>query len=167
MLRRNGIRLLVAALVVAAVSGAWLGLRAGRAPAVEFTTLLGQRIRMQDLRGHPVLVAFWASDCRACLEEMPDLAELHREYADRGFRLITVAMAYDPPNRVLALARARQLPYAVALDPLGQIAAAFDGVELVPNSFLIGPDGRIALHRLGRLRADEFKARIERMLREI
>lgn len=136
------------------------------APEVEFTTLRGERIPLKGLRGHPVLVAFWASDCRGCIEEMPDLSALYRDYSARGFHLIAVAMPYDPPNRVVAMVEARQLPYKVALDPLGALTQAFGGVQLVPNSFLVGPDGRIVLHSLGRLRSEELRPHIERMLGE-
>jgi peroxiredoxin len=135
-------------------------------PDVEFTTIKGDHIRLGDLQGYPVLITFWASDCRPCLEEIPDLVELHRQYSERGFKLISVAMAYDIPSRVVTLAEAQPLPYAVALDPLGSIAAAFKGVNGVPNSFLIAPNGRIALHILGRISIDDLRERIRSMLPE-
>lgn len=134
------------------------------APDAEFVTIEGEHIRLRELRGHPVLVTFWASDCRACIEEMPDLAELHREFSEQGFKLISVAMPYDMPSRVLALAEAKQLPYAVALDPLGHLADMFDRVRLVPNSFLIAPDGYIVMRQLGRIDARNLRDRVERML---
>ncbi|HYE35588.1 TlpA disulfide reductase family protein [Methylocaldum sp.] len=137
------------------------------APDAEFVTITGEHIRLRDLRGHPVLVTFWASDCRACLDEMPELAELHNELSGQGFKLISVAMPYDLPSRVVALAEAEQLPYSVALDPLGHIAETFDRVRLVPNSFLITPDGHIVMHQLGRIDARNLREKIERMLGEV
>lgn len=159
-------RVWLAVLLLAVLGGTagwfWCGGRI--APDVEFTTIQGKRIRLEQLRGHPVLVTFWASDCRVCLEEMPDLSELHRTYGARGFQIISVAMPYDPPNRVVALADGRQLPYPVALDPLGRITEAFDRVQVVPNSFLIDPHGRIVLHTLGRIRSAELRGAIESLL---
>lgn len=151
---------LLLAVIAAGVGGRWLA--RPTAPDVEFVNLKGERIPLRDLRGHPVLVSFWASDCPACLAEMPDLSALHRDYAARGLRVVAVAMRYDPPIRVVE--SAKPLPYAVALDPLGKIAEAFGPVRLVPDNFLIAPDGRIALHKLGRLHAGELRAPIERML---
>ncbi|SMF94490.1 Thiol-disulfide isomerase or thioredoxin [Methylomagnum ishizawai] len=145
---------------------AWRGFAGGVSPEVVFMSLQGERIRLGDLRGHPVLVSFWASDCRACVEEMPALAALHREYAGRGFKLVAVAMRYDVPNHVVELSRAARLPYVVALDPLGEIAAAFGEVELVPNHFLLDPQGRVVLHKLGRVSAEELSPLIEPMLGE-
>jgi peroxiredoxin len=160
-------RLSIATLLIASLAGLGaLWWHNGAAPDVEFVSLKGERLKLRDLQGHPVLVSFWASDCRPCLEEFQDLAALHQDYAARGFKLIAVAMSYDLPSHVVELARIAELPYAIALDPLGEIAAAFGDVRLVPNSFLIGPDGRIALHRLGRIAPGELRALIEPMLRE-
>lgn len=136
------------------------------APDAEFVTIKGEHIRLRELRGHPVLVTFWASDCRACIEEMPELAELYREFSGRGLKLISVAMPYDLPSRVVHLAEAKRLPYPVALDPLGQLTETFDRVRLVPNSFLIAPDGHIVMHRLGRIDARNLRESVERMLGE-
>ncbi|CAI8743554.1 peroxiredoxin family protein [Methylocaldum szegediense] len=135
-------------------------------PDAEFVTIKGEHIRLRELRGHPVLVTFWASDCRACIEELPDLAELYREFSGRGLKLISVAMAYDLPSRVVSMAEANKLPYPVALDPLGRLAETFGQVRLVPNSFLIGPDGHIVMHQLGRIDVRNFREKVERLLEE-
>jgi peroxiredoxin len=158
-------RALLAGLLFAASVGGFVLYRglAPVAPDTVFTSIKGERLRLGDLRGSPVLVSFWASDCVGCIEEIPDLEKLHGDFAARGLRVITVAMPYDPPNRVVELTRGRGTPYPVALDPDGRITQAF-GVKLVPNSFLIGPDGRVARHLLGRLRADDVRQDIERML---
>lgn len=137
------------------------------APDAEFVTITGERIRLRELRGHPVLVAFWASDCRACLEEMPELVALYREFSERGFKLISVVMPYDIPSRVLSLARAKQLPYPIVLDPLGHLAETFDRVQWVPNSFLIAPDGHIVMHQLGRIDARNLRERVEQLFGEV
>lgn len=149
-------------LALALVASGFFFWKADEAPDVEFSTISGDRFRLRDWRGHPVLVSFWASDCRGCLEEIPDLSALHREYAGRGLRMVVVAMPYDLPSRVLATARA--LPFPVALDPLGRITEAFGRVQWVPNNFLIDADGRIASHHLGRLYAEALRVPIERIL---
>lgn len=158
----KGLLALIFSLLLAGTACYW----GDRAPDVEFVTLEGKHIRLSELRGHPVLVTFWVSDCRSCLQEIPDLTALYRTYSARGFEAIAVAMAYDLPNRVLEIARGRQVPYKVALDPLGRIAEAFGQVSQVPSSFLIAPEGRVALRKLGRIEAEELRASIERMLRK-
>ena len=134
------------------------------APEVTFTTLEGEKIGMGELRGRPVLITFWATTCPGCLKEMPHLVELYEELGNAGFELIGVAMSYDPPNRVLELTRERQLPYPIALDLDGALAAAFGNVMLTPTSFLIGPDGRIIKHRIGEMDITELRQQVESLL---
>ena len=134
------------------------------APDVTFTTLEGEKLNMGELRGRPVLVTFWATTCPGCLKEMPHLVELYEELGNAGFELIGIAMSYDPPNRVLELTTERQLPYPIALDLDGALAAAFGNVMLTPTSFLIGPDGRIIKHKIGEMDINELRQQVESML---
>lgn len=165
-LRRKYILVVSALLLsVGAASWSWHGQRApATAPAVTFSTLEGERIAMQTLSGRPALVAFWASDCASCLEEMPHLVELYRRFNDRGLALIGVAMAYDPPHRVLELARRRDLPYPVALDLDGALATAFGNVSVTPTTFLIAPDGAIVGRYVGRLNMPRLRRTIMALL---
>ena len=47
--------------------------RVGTAPDITFRMIDGRQIAMKDLRGHPVLVTFWATSCAVCLKEMPHM----------------------------------------------------------------------------------------------
>ena len=134
------------------------------APEVTFSTLEGEKIAMRELRGRPVLITFWATTCAVCLKEMPHLVELYEELGNRGFELIGVAMAYDPPNRVLELAAERRLPYPIALDLDGSLAAAFGNVRLTPTSFLVAPDGRIVQHKVGEMDLAGLRRQVETLL---
>ena len=95
---------------------------------------------------------------------MPELEALYRRFSRRGFELIAVAMPWDPPDAVVRLARARALPYPVALDVDGTIARAFGEVSVTPTHFLIGPDGDIALRRTGTLDFAGLGDRLQSML---
>lgn len=111
-------------------------------PPVTLTTLEGRQLDAAALRGHPLLITFWSITCGPCLREIPDLVELQRELAPRGLIVLAVAMAYDPPDRVLALAREQHLPYDIVLDPMGKSAAAFGPIDATPTTFLFDAEGR-------------------------
>ena len=65
-----------------AVEGFAVGLKAGDlAPDFEFSSLDGERLRLSDFRGRPVLVNFWATWCQPCRTEMPAIDEAKRRYA--------------------------------------------------------------------------------------
>jgi peroxiredoxin len=134
------------------------------APAVTFTTLEGNALELDDLRGQVVLVNFWATSCPGCIKEMPGLIETYRQYKDRGFEVVAVAMSYDPPNYVANFVRTRQLPFPVALDVNGDHARAFGNVQLTPASFIIGKDGSILEQKQGELDFVKLKALLDKEL---
>lgn len=130
------------------------------APETTFSTITGKKIALHELRGKPVIVTFWATDCASCIKEIPHLIKLYQNYHDRGLEIIAVAMSYDPPNHVLDMTKALQLPYHVALDMQAENAHAFGDVSLTPTTFLITPDGNIALQKTGLFDLNEMNTQL-------
>ncbi|MCQ8103320.1 TlpA family protein disulfide reductase [Methylomonas sp. SURF-2] len=161
-LKRNIVILGLTALLAASV-WFWQTQTVRAAPPVSFKTIKGQNITPADLRGKPVLVTFWATDCPGCIEEIPHLIELHGQYSAQGLNIIAVAMSYDPPNHVVAMAESKQLPYAVALDPGGALAQQFGNVQLTPTTFLIDREGRIVLQKVGVFELRDMQQRLNRL----
>ncbi len=135
-----------------------------QAPAATFTTLDGKSLSLEQLRGKVVLVNFWATSCPGCVKEMPDMIEAYRDYKDKGFEIVAVAMSYDPPNYVANFVQTRQLPFPVVLDIKGEHARAFGDVQLTPTSFLIGKDGSILEQKLGELDFGKLRAQLDKEL---
>jgi peroxiredoxin len=155
----------VALVVVLAFAAIWFmpaGLR--QAPPLVGQTLDGHTLTLEQFRGKPVLVTFWATTCPSCIEEMPHLIELYRELNPKGLEIIGVAMSYDPPEQVRAMAQQRQIPYPIVLDSKEHIAREFDNVRLTPTTVLISPDGRILQYQLGLLDMPKLRKTIEAML---
>lgn len=154
--------LLLVTLLIASI-GLWQPVQnmvSGQAPEVSFKTLQGHSFELKALTGKPLLVTFWATDCKSCLEEIPHLIELHQQFGTNRLTIIAVAMPYDPPNRVLNLAQIKALPYEIALDPGGSIAQAFDDVKLTPTSFLIDRTGNIVMRQVGKFDLADMQRRI-------
>ena len=135
-----------------------------RAPDITVTTLQGDKLSLTALRGQPVLVTFWASTCSSCIREMPHLISLYNELAPRGLAVIGIAMAYDPPNRVIQLSKAKQIPYPLALDVDSAAARAFGDVSVTPSTFLIAPDGQVVLQQSGALDTQKIRGLVLDML---
>ena len=133
------------------------------APAVSFKTIKGETLNMNALRGKPVIVTFWATDCSGCIEEIPHLISLHQQYNSQGLNILAVAMHYDPPNHVLAMAESKQLPYAITLDPSGTLAQAFGDVQLTPTTFLIDRNGNIVMQKIGVFDLADMQRRIDQL----
>lgn len=135
------------------------------APDVTFATITGNKIALKEMRGKPVIVTFWATDCPACIEEMPNLLDFYRQYHERGLEMIAVAMYYDPPSHVVSMTHAKQLPYHVALDTTAGLAQAFGDVKLTPTTFLVSQEGYFVEHIVGAIDPSKMKTRLESLLK--
>jgi len=122
-----------------------------QAPEVTFTTLEGKTIKMAELKGKVVLVNFWATDCPGCIAEMPGLIKTYNEYKPKGFEVIAVAMAYDPPSQVLTYTQQNGLPFPVMHDSYGEMAKKFGNVQLTPTAFILDQQGNIVRKVIGEL----------------
>lgn len=151
--------------VIFAFIAVWL-MPAGLSPAPPLLakTLDGRTLTLEQFRGNPVIVTFWATTCPSCIQEMPHLVELYQEFKPRGLEIIGVAMSYDPELQVRALVEKRQLPYPIILDTTGGIAREFNNVQLTPTTVLISPDGRIMEYRLGLLDMPKLRATLNKLL---
>ncbi|MGY0196800.1 TlpA family protein disulfide reductase [Leptothrix sp. BB-4] len=136
------------------------------APDVGYVRMDGRPARLADLRGQVVLVNFWATTCSICRREMPELVALHQRLAPRGYRTLSVAMAYDPPAAVVNYLAVRPLPFEVTLDNTGAIARAFGGVAGTPTSVLVDRAGRIVWRHAGAPDFDALARRIDALLDE-
>jgi peroxiredoxin len=154
-------------LAILLIIGNWVLLGDGgkrKLPDVTFTTLTGDKINAADLKGHPTLITFWATDCPGCIAEMPHLIELYNELSGKGLKMVSIAMHYDPADRVIAMTKAKKLPYPVVLDTDGTLAKAFYNVQLTPTNFLVSPNGTIALQKIGEMDMNHVRTQILKML---
>jgi peroxiredoxin len=134
------------------------------APDVTFTTIKGEKIALKSLHGKPVLLTFWATDCPSCVKEVNDFIDLYQQFHSQGLEIIAVAMYYDPPNHVVEMTQAKQIPYHVALDLRSEIAQAFSGVPFTPTTFLISPEGQVVFSKVGLFDLKAMQQRIQQLL---
>lgn len=122
-----------------------------RAPGVTYTDL-----KMPDLngkeralsewcgKGNYVLVDFWASWCRPCREEMPNVVEAYKRYHGKGFDVVGVSFDANKDAWQKAVSDLG-LEWHHISDLKGwQCAAApVYGIQSIPSNILVGPDGKI------------------------
>jgi thiol-disulfide isomerase/thioredoxin len=124
--------------------------RAGRAPDFTWKGPDGSDVSFDGVRGKITLVNFWATWCAPCKKELPDLVELSRRYADRGFRVVGVSTDRTPNamGLVAEFVRKYSIPYQVVLSTQ-EMEDAFKNVRMLPTSFLVDGDGRIVRTMVG------------------
>jgi len=92
-----------------------------------------------------VLLSFWATFCEPCKTEMPTIQKLHNSYADKGLKVLSVAL--DGPDTVSGVDpyyRSNGYTFQCAVDQDSSIVGAFNPKSSMPFTVLIGRDGKIA-----------------------
>ena len=120
----------------------------------------GKNLRLADLRGKYVLLAFWFIGCGPCHYDFPSLTMIHELYGDR-VQVIGIHNNSSAAEAVRDHVRKLGLPFAVAVDhPDGRTIARFQehGIpDGYPDYVLISPEGKVLLddrtipHRMLRL----------------
>jgi cytochrome c biogenesis protein CcmG/thiol:disulfide interchange protein DsbE len=105
------------------------------APEFELSTLDGGTLSSEDLKGHPVVVNFWASWCVPCREEAPLLERTWRRYKDDGIVFVGVNIK-DAESDAKAFVEEFDITYPVVRDLDQRLTRSF-GVQGLPETFFI------------------------------
>lgn len=134
------------------------------APEFQLPTRHGS-VDLQKLRGHVVLVDFWASWCGPCHESFPWMNRMYEQYRDQGLRVIAINVDSDTRQAKAFLGRVPAY-FTVAFDPDGKTPDAY-GVMGMPSSYLVGPNGQIRARHIGfhQNRTHEYEAAIRELLK--
>ena len=112
-------------------------------------------ISNDSLKDKVVLVLFFASWCRSCLQEIPLLNKLQNRFRDQGFVLI--AMAIDQENRVglQNLIQKQKINYQVLLADEA-VKRDFGGIAILPTMFLVNREGFLLKKYFGHIDRDSL-----------
>ena len=134
---------LLAGLFIALHAYQTRGVARGPAPEFQGRLLGGEPVSMQDFRGRPVLLHFWATWCPVC-----GLQEGSVESIAQDYPVVTIASWSEGEAAVKKYMHDNGLTFPVMLDDSGQLARSF-GLKGVPASFILSPSGEIAYVETG------------------
>lgn len=125
----------------------------------EFKDMQGNVQRLNDYRGKWVLVNFWATWCPPCLEEVPDLVELHE--AHKKTDLVVIGVALDSTEKsVKAFVTKRKVTYPIVLGDY-DMAEQVGQIEVLPTSYLYNPQGELVSYQEGILSRESVESYIK------
>jgi thiol-disulfide isomerase/thioredoxin len=113
-------------------------------PAFSFKLDLldGSKFHLAGHKGRVVVLEFWATWCGPCLQSMPLIEGVVREFAGQPVELLAVNLE-EQPEQIKSMLERHKLKLPVALDRDGVVAARY-AVTAIPQTVVIDRDGKVA-----------------------
>ncbi|HSO77660.1 MAG TPA: TlpA disulfide reductase family protein [Bacteroidales bacterium] len=104
----------------------------------------GRRVKLSSLRGKYVLLSFWSSTSQACMEELPVLKNLYRQYNSKGLEIYQISLDPDE-SRWRNVVRFEELPWICVReeDPANPRFTKALNITQVPSNLLYDREGNI------------------------
>ncbi len=133
------------------------------APAIkEPADTPGHRVKLSDLKDKIVVLDFWATWCGPCVEAMPIVAGVTKNFADRGVEFYAIN-AGETIDDVVGFFAGKELKPNVLLDPDGKISDAFKA-NAIPQTVIVGKQGRVEIVHVGYSSLAEFEQELSDQL---
>jgi thiol-disulfide isomerase/thioredoxin len=118
-------------------------------PDFAFTDLDGHQHHLSDFAGQYVLLDFWATWCRPCLKEVPDLKQADEQFRSRGLAII--GMNSDKkPEEAQRFVQEKEVPWLQSSSPsTNEIIHHVLNVQYYPTLILLSPQGKILAISMG------------------
>lgn len=136
------------------------------APDFTLNQIEGSPLTLSELQGQWVILNFWATWCKPCVEEMPALQHIADNYAERGLVVLGVNVREDD-DLVKTFLAENEITYPIVMTPRGE---AEDQVLLdymasaLPQTFIIDPSGEILWRAFSELDLEDFTLLLENFM---
>ena len=114
------------------------------APDFTQTDTSGKPVKLSSYKGKYLLLDFWASWCRPCREENPNVVAAYQKFSKHNFTILSVSLDEKKDNWINAVKK-DNLAWTQVSDLKGwdDEAAQLYAIDSIPQNYLIDPDGKI------------------------
>ncbi|MBW1730314.1 MAG: TlpA family protein disulfide reductase [Deltaproteobacteria bacterium] len=140
-----------------------------QAPNFTLYDLNGQKVSLEEYKGSPVLLDFWATWCPPCRMSIPELIKIQEQYRDKG--LVVLGLSLDDPSLVpdaymKAFKEEFKINYRI-LRANERVMRDYFGYEnaAIPTMFLVDRKGRIVGKIVG-FQPHSLKKSLAQLLKE-
>jgi thiol-disulfide isomerase/thioredoxin len=131
---------------------------------------------MPDMKGHPVILFFWAHWCPDCKAEAPIIASLLDQYRDRGLLVVGPTRHYGyaekgvdatPAEELVHIEKVRQQYYGMIKGmavPVSDEDALGYGMDATPTLVLVDRLGKVALYHPGKMTREELEPQVAKLV---
>ena len=129
--------------------------------ALNLPDLDGRPQPVAQWRGKVLVVNFWASWCKPCVDEMPALSRINSHYASWGVQFVGIGV--DDAEKLAAFIRTTPVSYPVLVASPADTTPGLQ-VKGLPYTVVIGRDGRSEMTRLGRIDEGSLEPVLRRLI---
>jgi peroxiredoxin len=133
-----------------------------KAPDFALVDLNGEKHQLSDYKGQGVFLNFWGTWCKPCEKEMPYINNQYNHFKDKGVQVIAVNIG-ESDLAVTKYVERKNLDFINVIDKDQQVQNVY-GVNPLPVTFLINPDGEVVKIHTGSLtesKVNEYMTQIQ------
>ncbi len=134
--------------------------RSTKAPNFMLEDLNGDYIELSELIGDgPILISFWATWCKPCVEELAQYKKIFDEFKDDGLLLLAISTDNEKSvAKVKPYVKSKGYDFTTLLDTNSKVARKFYA-RAVPYTVILDKNGNIVYQHLGYKKGDELEVK--------
>ncbi|MFB4162883.1 thiol-disulfide oxidoreductase ResA [Alteribacillus sp. JSM 102045] len=129
------------------------------APNFILTTMEGEQIELEDLRGQGVFLNFWGTYCPPCVDEMPYMDNQYQDFKERGVEILAVNVG-ESDLAIKRFVDRLGLTYPILKDKNKNVMDRY-GIGPLPSTYLIDENGEVQRILTGAMTEEDIKGYME------
>lgn len=133
------------------------------APDFTANDLAGTSISLASMKGNPVVLRFFLTDCKFCEADTPVFNQYYQKNKTKGLRMVYINNTASSRNEIENFATGLNIPFPVIFDQGQEIAGRYR-IKIQPQTIILDPDHRIVGAILGGVGEQELDDLVNKYL---